>query len=52
MIVYNQDGSFAEMCGNGLRCFAACLKELGLEKNKEFYIKTDAGIKKNKVYKE
>lgn len=30
MIVYNGDGSFAEMCGNGLRCFSACLKYLGL----------------------
>ncbi len=27
MKVFNKDGSMANMCGNGLRCFAACLKE-------------------------
>ena len=31
MKIINRDGSRAEMCGNGLRCFSACLRELGLE---------------------
>lgn len=32
MRIFNRDGSEAEMCGNGLRCFAAFILELGYEK--------------------
>ncbi len=30
MSYYNADGSFGAMCGNGLRCFAHFLRDLGL----------------------
>jgi diaminopimelate epimerase len=29
MRIYNSDGSEPEMCGNGIRCFAQFLKDLG-----------------------
>ena len=29
MRIYNSDGSEPEMCGNGIRCLAAFLKDLG-----------------------
>ena len=31
MRIYNSDGSEPEMCGNGIRCFAQFLKDLGAE---------------------
>jgi diaminopimelate epimerase len=43
MRIFNRDGSEAEMCGNGLRCFVCFLEELGLEKS-EYRIETRAGI--------
>jgi diaminopimelate epimerase len=33
MRIYNSDGSEPEMCGNGIRCFAQFLKDLGAEGN-------------------
>ncbi len=33
MRIFNADGSEAEMCGNGLRCFARFLKDKGLSSN-------------------
>jgi diaminopimelate epimerase len=50
MRVFNKDGSFAEMCGNGLRCVAGYLRKYGYEEADEFYVRTDAGMKKCKVY--
>jgi diaminopimelate epimerase len=35
MRIYNSDGSEPEMCGNGIRCFAQFLKDLGADG--EFY---------------
>ena len=29
MRIYNSDGSEPEMCGNGIRCFAQFLQDLG-----------------------
>lgn len=46
MRIFNQDGSEAEMCGNGIRCFAKYIYEKGLINKKEFEIETLAGIKK------
>lgn len=44
MIIYNSDGSRAEMCGNGLRCFARfAYEKLGVEKE-QMAVETDAGI--------
>lgn len=43
MIFYNQDGSRAPMCGNGIRCFSAyCTDEKIVEKDK-FTVSTLAG---------
>jgi len=44
MIIYNADGSRPEMCGNGLRCFAAYLYEQGYTTSKELDIETDRGV--------
>lgn len=41
---YNSDGSVAEMCGNGIRCFAKYLKENSFTQKDEFTVKTLAGI--------
>ncbi len=40
---YNNDGSRAEMCGNGIRCFARYVKDQGLTKRHEFRVETLAG---------
>ncbi|MGI6129778.1 MAG: diaminopimelate epimerase [bacterium] len=44
MRIINSDGSEAEMCGNGIRCFAKYVYERGLTKETEFEIETLAGI--------
>ena len=41
---YNSDGSIAQMCGNGMRCFARYVFDKGLINKKEFSVKTGAGI--------
>lgn len=41
---YNSDGTTAQMCGNGMRCFAKYVYEKGLVDKKEFTVKTLAGI--------
>ena len=41
---YNSDGSIAQMCGNGMRCFARYVYDKGLVKKKEFSVATGAGI--------
>lgn len=51
MKIVNRDGSHAEMCGNGLRCFCACIREMGLEGENEFKVNTDAGVKKVRTIK-
>ncbi|MFH1126156.1 MAG: diaminopimelate epimerase, partial [Candidatus Altiarchaeota archaeon] len=43
---FNPDGSLAEMCGNGIRCMAKYLYEIGLVKNPEMTVETLAGVKK------
>lgn len=40
---YNSDGTIAEMCGNGMRCFAKYLVENNITEKKEFSVKTLAG---------
>jgi diaminopimelate epimerase len=44
MVYYNADGSRAEMCGNGARCFTAFALERGLGREKFIRFTTDAGI--------
>ena len=41
---YNSDGSTAQMCGNGMRCFAKYVYDNKLVDKKEFTVKTLAGI--------
>lgn len=44
MRILNSDGSEAEMCGNGIRCFAKFVYERGLTQQTEFEVETLAGI--------
>lgn len=44
MRIFNTDGSEAEMCGNGIRCFAKWARELGIVKTDRFSCETGAGI--------
>ena len=44
MQIINADGSEAEMCGNGIRCFASYVYEKGYVKSEEFTVETGAGI--------
>lgn len=44
MRIYNADGSEAEMCGNGIRCFARFVFEKGYAKDTIFTVETGAGI--------
>lgn len=41
---FNSDGSEAEMCGNGVRCFAKFVYERGLTDRTELAIETGAGL--------
>jgi diaminopimelate epimerase len=44
MVMYNPDGSEAEMCGNGIRCFAKYLYDLGAVGDR-LSVETGDGIK-------
>lgn len=44
MIYYNSDGSLANMCGNGIRCFGKYVYDQGLVKAEEFMVETMAGV--------
>lgn len=41
---YNSDGSIAQMCGNGMRCFAKYVYDKGLVNKREFSVMTGAGV--------
>ncbi len=45
MRILNADGSEAEMCGNGIRCFAKYCYENDIVKKTEFTIETLSGLK-------
>jgi len=45
MRIFNADGSEAEMCGNGIRCFAKYCYENNIARKKELTVETLAGIK-------
>lgn len=49
MIYYNSDGSRAEMCGNGIRCFAQFVSDEGISQEKEYEVQTLAGVMKVSV---
>ena len=44
MRIINSDGSEAEMCGNGIRCFAKYVYDSGIIEKKHFTVETPAGI--------
>jgi len=44
MRMFNPDGSEAEMCGNGIRCFAKYIYDHGLKKSETLKIETGNGI--------
>ena len=44
MRIFNADGSEAEMCGNGIRCFAKMAYEHKRVEKNEFTVETGAGI--------
>jgi diaminopimelate epimerase len=46
MRIFNADGSEAEMCGNGMRCFAKYCYENNIAKKSELTVETLAGIKR------
>ena len=41
---YNSDGSTAQMCGNGMRCFAKYVTDKGIIDKKRFSVMTGAGV--------
>ena len=43
-VFYNNDGSMAEMCGNGIRCFARYIVEKGYAKEGRVSVETLTGI--------
>lgn len=46
MEIINSDGSYAAMCGNGIRCFAKYIYEEGIVEKEDFDILTGDGVKK------
>lgn len=44
MLIFNSDGSEAEMCGNGIRCFSKFVFDKGIVPLKRFYVETLAGV--------
>lgn len=49
MRIFNSDGGEAEMCGNGIRCFARYVYETGLLDKTELSVETMAGIIRPKL---
>ena len=49
MRIFNSDGGEAEMCGNGIRCFARYVYENGLLDKTELSVETLAGIIRPKL---
>lgn len=50
--IYNKDASFANFCGNASLCVGRYLFEQGIVNKKDFYLKTDCGNKKIKIFGE
>ncbi len=45
MVIINADGSYASMCGNGIRCFAKYVWERDIVKENPMIIETGDGLK-------
>lgn len=52
MLIYNNDGSEVEMCGNGIRCFALYAKKRQLIPGEELSVETLGGVKKIRILNE
>jgi diaminopimelate epimerase len=50
MRIFNNDGSEAEMCGNGIRCAALFAWEEGFCRQEEMTVRTGAGLLKPKLF--
>ena len=50
MRMFNADGSEAEMCGNGIRCFAKYLYDRGAIQGDEARIETGAGVLRVQIF--
>ncbi len=51
MRIFNPDGSEAEMCGNGIRCFAKYVYDYRLTKKTDLAIETGSGIRDVRLQK-
>jgi diaminopimelate epimerase len=49
MRMFNPDGSEAEMCGNGIRCFAKYLNDAGLIKSDSISVATQMGLQRIEI---
>lgn len=49
MRIINSDGTYAQMCGNGIRCFAAYAYENGFVNDADMKVETDAGMIRPKL---
>lgn len=47
--IYNTDGSEAETCGNGARCFAHFVREKGLTEKSALVLETRAGLLRTRI---
>ncbi len=45
MIMFNADGSMGNMCGNGLRCVAKMIYDLGIAQKEILHLQTGAGLR-------
>lgn len=52
MVIYNADGSYAEMCGNGIRCFAKYVYDKNICRENPMKIESGDGIKEAVLYEE
>ena len=52
MRIFNADGSEAEMCGNGIRCFARLVYEEKMTEKDSFTVETGAGILTPRIVKD
>lgn len=50
MRIFNADGSEAKMCGNGVRCVAKYVKDLGFTDKDVITVQTESGIKTLRLF--
>ena len=50
MVMYNADGSRAEMCGNGIRCVGAYVYNMGLTDRRDLLVESMGSVKSLTLY--